>query len=188
MLISECVQGPFGNHVITFDSNPKFVQVKPGSAFDRQRQIQNMPWGGSTNLQGTFEMILRRGQECKLSDDDMPKRLIIVSDMQFNQITTGGWGTSSHQTNFEAIEKMYKAAGYTRPQIVFWNVNGSSTDFPVTAGENGTALVAGASPSTLKAIINGADFTPAGIMRQTLDDARYDPVRAALGPIIEEME
>jgi Mg-chelatase subunit ChlD len=181
MIISEVVQGPFHGHVITFNTTPQFVQIKDGSAYDRRQQVQNIPWGGSTNLQGTFELILRRGQECKLTDEDMPKRLIIVSDMQFNQIQSGGWGaTSSYQTNFEAIDRMYKAAGYTRPQIVFWNVNGSSTDFPVTAGEHGTALVAGASPSTLKAIINGADFTPNGIMRQTLDDERYNPVREAL--------
>lgn len=181
MLISECVHGAFRNHIITFSADPTFFEIPDGTAFDRYRKVKSAPWGMNTNLQKTFEMILRRGQECKLSDDDMPKRIIIVSDMQFDQIEGGGYyGSRSSQTNFEAVDEMYRNAGFTRPQIVFWNVNGSSGDFPVTAGENGTALVAGASPSTLKAIINGADFTPNGIMRQTLDDERYNPVREAL--------
>ena len=188
MIISECVEGPFGNHVITFNTNPAFVQVKKGPAFDRYRQIKNIDWGGSTNLQATFELILNRGKSCGLTDEDMPKRLIIVSDMQFNAVETSGWGASKTQTNFEAIDEMYRNSGYTRPQIVFWNVNGSSTDFPVTAGEHGTALVSGSSPSTLRAIINGADFTPKGIMRETLDDERYKPVRDALDlPVLVEM-
>lgn len=179
MLISEVVEGPFHGHVITFNSTPEFVQIRDGSAFNRLQQVMNIPWGGSTNLQGTFELILRRGQVCGLTNEDMPKRLIIVSDMQFNQIESGQWN-STCQTNFEAIDKMYMEAGYTRPQIVFWNVNGKSTDFPVTAGEHGTSLVSGASPSVLKGIITGVNFSPVGIMRQTLDDERYDPVRKAL--------
>ena len=95
--------------------------------------------------------------------------------MQFNKIDWDG-----SLTNFEAIDAMYSRSKYTRPQIVFWNVNGSSTDFPVTAGQHGTVLVAGSSPSTLRAIINGTDFTPGGIMRETLNSDRYDCIRTVL--------
>ena len=175
MIISEVVEGPFRNHVITFNDTPEFVEISDGSAFDRWRQISEISWGGSTNLAKTFELILHRGQSCGLTDEDMPKRLIIVSDMQFNAIE---WNSSL--TNFEAIDTMYSRSGYTRPQIVFWNVNGSSTDFPVTSGQHETALVAGSSPSTLRAIINGTDFTPRGIMRETLNSDRYNCIRTVL--------
>ncbi|MHA2265536.1 MAG: DUF2828 family protein, partial [Candidatus Thorarchaeota archaeon] len=117
MIISEVVEGPFHNHVITFNSTPEFAVVRDGSAFDRWRQVSGINWGGSTNLQATFELILNRGRSAGLTDEDMPRRLIIVSDMQFNQISRSGWyGTSEYQTNFEAIDQMYAAAGYTRPQ------------------------------------------------------------------------
>ena len=174
MIISDVVQGPFHGHLITFNDVPAFQVVPDGSAFDRFRTIRNMAWGGSTNLEGTFKLILSRTQECKLSQNDMPKRLFIVSDMQFNQVS--GYGV---QTNWERINEMYRTAGYTRPQIVFWNVNGASTDFPVTTGEQDTALISGFSPAILKALLRGEDYTPMSVLRLALDDSRYDEVRTA---------
>jgi hypothetical protein len=64
---------------------------------------------------------------------------------------------------------------------VFWNVVGSTSDFPVTVDEEGTAMIAGFSPSILKSLIEGKKFSSIDIMRTALDDERYDPVRLALG-------
>lgn len=177
LLISKCSVGKFKHHVLTFNSVPAFAVIKDAPIYDRWRQLSSISWGGSTNLQATFELILNRGKECKLTQEDMPKRLWIISDMQFKQVN--GYGAV---TNFEAIEKMYAASGYTRPQIVFWNVNGSSSDFPVSVGDHGTALISGFSPSVMKAVLEGDDsFSPYGIMRKSLDSDRLQPVRLALG-------
>ena len=177
LLISKCSVGKFKHHVLTFNSVPAFAVIKDAPIYDRWRQLSSISWGGSTNIQATFELILNRGKECKLTQEDMPKRLWIISDMQFNQVN--GYGAV---TNFEAIEKMYAASGYTRPQIVFWNVNGSSSDFPVSVGDHGTALISGFSPSVMKAVLEGDDsFSPYGIMRKSLDSDRLQPVRLALG-------
>ena len=177
LLISKCSVGKFKHHVLTFNSVPAFAVIKDTPIYDRWRQLSSISWGGSTNLQATFELILNRGKECKLTQEDMPKRLWIISDMQFNKVN--GYGAV---TNFEAIEKMYAASGYTRPQIVFWNVNGSSSDFPVSVGDHGTALISGFSPSVMKAVLEGDDsFSPYGIMRKSLDSDRLQPVRLALG-------
>lgn len=174
MIVSEVVEGPFHNNVLTFNTTPQFVKLTDGSAYDRWEQIRSIPWGGSTDLQKTFKLILNRGRDCGLTDKDMPKRLFIVSDMQFNSID------NSNLTNFEEIDKMYRESGYTRPHIVFWNVNGSSDDFPVTANEHGTVLVSGSSPSILKAIINNVSFSTNDIIRTTLDDCRYNLIKEAL--------
>jgi hypothetical protein len=177
LLISKCSVGKFKNHVLTFNSVPSFVLIKDAPIYQRWHQLANISWGGSTDIQATFELILNRGKKCKLTQADMPKRLWIISDMQFNQCN--GYGSV---TNFEAIEKMYAKSGYTRPQIVFWNVDGSSTDFPVSVGNNGTALISGFSPSVMKAVLEGDDsFSSYSIMRNCLDDERLQPVRLALG-------
>ena len=184
LLISKCSVGKFKHHVLTFNSVPAFAVIKDAPIYDRWRQLSSISWGGSTNLQATFELILNRGKECKLTQEDMPKRLWIISDMQFNQVN--GYGAV---TNFEAIEKMYAASGYTRPQIVFWNVNGSSSDFPVSVGDHGTALISGFSPSVMKAVLEGDDsFSPYSIMRKSLDSDRLQPVRLALGVEDEKNE
>ena len=121
-------------------------------------------------------LILNRAKVCNLSQEDMPKRLWIISDMQFNDV-------DRYTTNFEAIEKLYAQSNYTRPQIVFWNVNGASKDFPVSVDDNGTAMISGFSPAVMKSILSGDKnaFSPYGIMRNTLDDERLKKVVELFG-------
>jgi hypothetical protein len=177
LIISAVVEGPFHNNVITFNSTPEFVEIRDGDIGDRFEQIRNIPWGGSTNLQKTFEMILEKGKAAGLTNKDMPKRIVLVSDMQFNRIEEY---SDIPKTNFEIIEKMYENSNYTKPDIVFWNVNGSSEDFPVTMEDNGTCLISGASPSIIKAIIKTKELSSVSILRETLDDKRYQVVKDQL--------
>lgn len=177
LLISKCSTGKFKNHVLSFNTTPSFHLIDEADIYQRYRQLVGIDWGGSTNIQATFEMILSQAKKYNLTNEDMPKRLWIISDMQFNQVN--GYG---NMTNFEVIDKMYAASNYNRPQIIFWNVNGSSTDFPVSVSDNGTALISGFSPIIMKSILNGdTNFSPYGIMRNTLDSERLLPVRKALG-------
>jgi hypothetical protein len=178
LLGCNAVEGPFHGHVITFHDKPSFQIIKDGTLTQRYQQLSRIPWGGSTNIQATFDLILERGKACNLTDKDMPKRLFIISDLQLNLIQ---YSTHDVKTNFEFIEQKYKSAGYIRPQVVFWNINGSSTDFPVTVDDQGTALISGFSPSIMKAVVNGNEITPATILRDTIDDNRYDDIRNALG-------
>ena len=176
LLISKCSVGKFKNHVITFNTTPEFDVLNDGSIYDRWKQLSNIRWGGSTNLQATFELILSRAKMFGLTQADMPKRLWIISDMQFDQIN--GYGNI---TNFQAIDNMYVGSGFIRPNIIFWNVNGNSTDFPVSVGDHGTALISGFSPLIMKSILNGDEsFSPYGVMRRALDDERLLPVRQYL--------
>ena len=176
LLIAKCSTGKFKNHVISFNSIPNFHLIKDVPIYERYLQLVGIDWGGSTNIQSTFQMILDSGKKYNLTQEDMPKRLWIISDMQFNMVN--GSGAS---TNFEAIDAMYAASNYTRPQIVFWNVNGASTDFPVSVSDHGTALISGFSPTIMKAVLDGdVSFSPYNIMRKTLDSERLLPVRRAL--------
>jgi len=172
ILISKFVKGPFQHNVITFNTTPQFIKIKDGTFFERFQQIRNIPWGGSTDLQSTFLLILNKAKEYKLKDEDLPKRLFIISDMQFNTIN----GYNSF-TNFQAIDNMYRESGYTRPKIVFWNVNGQSTDFPVSVNDDGTCLVSGASPVILESIIRSKNFNSYDVLRCALDSNRYMQIK-----------
>jgi hypothetical protein len=176
LLISNTVQGMFHNHVITFHTYPAFKVLEKGTLYQRFQQIRSIPWGGSTNIQATFELILNKAKNAKLSQEDMPKRIIIISDMQFNIAE----GYSNNKTNFERIDEKYQESGYTRPILVFWNVNGNTNDFPVTVDKNNTVMVSGYSTSIIKAILNEKSFTSYNIMRAALDDERYAPVKQQL--------
>jgi hypothetical protein len=55
LYISERNEGPFKDAFITFNDNPTLEVVK-GSLSERYRQMARANWGGSTNLQSTFEL------------------------------------------------------------------------------------------------------------------------------------
>jgi hypothetical protein len=171
LIVSGTVSSPFKNNVITFNDTPEFVLIDDGDIDKRYFQLRHINWGGSTNIKATFEMILSRGKAAGLKNEQMPKRIIIVSDMQFNTVE------GRNSTNFEEIDRMYMESDYDRPTIVFWNVNGNTDDFPVTVDDNNTAMISGFSPSILKSVMNTKEFSPYSIMRETLDDERYSNVR-----------
>ena len=176
LMISSVVEGEFKNHVITFHETPTFQVIKDGDIFTRYQQLRNITWGGSTNLEATFDLILNKASLAKLTDEQMPKTIYIVSDMQMNAIL----GYGKPMTNFQAIDLKYKSYGYTRPNIVFWNVNGVSTDFPVTVDDDGTCLISGASPAILKSILKSTVFSSYDIMRTELDSDRYKEIKDCL--------
>jgi len=175
LMVSSVVTGEFHNHVISFADNPQFLKLEDGTIASRYNQINRLEVGYSTDIQKVFELILERGKAAGLTDADMPKKIWIISDMQFND-NCNIRGT----TNFEAIEEKYSNSNFTRPEIVFWNVNGKITDYPVSVDDNGTCLVSGFSPSILKSILTTSEFSSVGILRTELDSDRYKQVRMAL--------
>lgn len=54
---------------------------------------------------------------------------------------------------FRMIEVRYEKAGYKRPKLVFWNLNGRTGNSPVTIGEGGTCMVSGAYPTIMISVL-----------------------------------
>jgi hypothetical protein len=157
--------GVFKDTFLTFSSKPK-AQVVKGTLAQKMSQMNSSDWGMSTNLHAAFDEILRIAVKGGVNASDMPKTLLILSDMQFNQCVS--FDDSAHQM----IKRKYKDAGYEVPNIVFWNLN-SKDNVPVKFDKHGTALVSGFSPAVMKGVLSGADMTPYGIMLATVDVPRY---------------
>ena len=169
LYISERSEGPFKDTFITFSDNPRFQQVK-GTLVQRIKGCAHNDWGMSTNLEAVFKLVLSQAEKYAVKPEDMPERIIILSDMQFNQCVKG-----KDRTAHEMIKHKYKKAGYTVPQIVFWNIN-AADNVPVAFDEMGTALVSGCSPAILKAVLKADmdNFTPEGIMKKAIMIERYN--------------
>lgn len=175
IMIADMNEGVFHNHIINFDASPTFTVLGDYDIFSKVHTLQRMPWGGNTDLNKVFNLILNKARDHKLSQEDMPKKLFILSDMQFDNAT----GNSS-KTSFELIDEMYKNSGYIRPQIIFWNLSGKIKDFPVTAREDGTLLVSGFNTEILKNILDLGTFTPECLLNNLVNSERYQPVRKLL--------
>lgn len=178
MYISERNEGVFKDMFMTFSSNPQ-IQKLLGPLSDRYRQLARADWGMSTNLEAAFKTILNQAVRFNIPQDEMPSKVLILSDMEFNQATGGGLrGESNWNPSAMAmIDEMFTNAGYTRPGIIFWNLKSNGGNFPARFDETGTALVSGFSPSVMKAVISNPDsLTPINIMNETVNSERYEPV------------
>ena len=179
LYISERNEGPFKDAFITFSSKPQ-LQVLSGSLNDRYTQMSDSDWGMSTDLEATFKLILNQATKHKLSQDKMPNKILILSDMEFNSATGGGgWrneGGKWTPTAQQMIEKMYNDAGYKIPQIVYWNIQSRNGGVPVAFDAKGTALVSGFSPAIMTSLLGGDIESPQQIMDKTILSERYAPI------------
>jgi hypothetical protein len=159
--------GPFKDVFLTFSTSPKFVTVT-GTLSQKVQTMERSNWDMSTNLHAAFDEILRVSISNNVAREDMPKVLLIMSDMQFNCCT--GYDDRAIQM----IRRKYNDADYEMPAVVFWNIN-AYENVPVRFDEKGTALVSGFSPSIMKAVL-AADMdamTPEAVMKKAVMSDRY---------------
>ena len=174
LYISERNVGPFKDAFVTFSESPS-LQILKGSLNDRYNQLAKSEWGMSTNLEAVFNLVLSKAKESKVSAEEMPTMLLILSDMEFDAAAGGRWGRGGwNPTAHEMIEEMYADAGYTMPKIVYWNIQSrGDNNKPVHFDEKGTALVSGFSPSLLTNLLAGKEMTPLSMMMSVIDSERY---------------
>lgn len=176
MYISERNEGAFKDMFMTFSSNPQ-IQKLLGPLSDRHRQLARADWGMSTDLEEAFKTLLTQAIKFNVSQDEMPTKVLILSDMEFNQATGDNWSNDSdwNPTAIEMIDKMYNEVGYKRPGVIFWNLHSNGGNFPARFDEVGTALISGFSPSILKSVLsNPNSLTPVNIMNETVNSERYE--------------
>lgn len=164
LYISERNEGVFKDAFITFSSRPQMQYLK-GNINDRIQQLITSDWDMNTNFVAVFELILKKALENKLTQDDIPKTILAISDMEFDSANSG-------TTNYEHIKNIFKQNGYKLPNIVFWNVNGRVGNLPITMKNENVALISGASPSVIKAVLTD-NINPIKIMDSVIETERY---------------
>jgi hypothetical protein len=124
----------------------------------------------NTDLEATFRLLLKRAVDGNVPQEDMPTKLLIISDMEFD-------AAFAKRTNFDAIKGLYEACGYEMPGIIFWNVNGRLGNVPVKTNTPNTALVSGCSPSIIRSVLGGDELTPLAVMLKTINSDRYSCIK-----------
>ncbi len=167
-------RGEFANHFITFSEKPRLVEIKGRDIVDKVRYCDTFNEVANTNLEAVFMLILRTAVKNKVSAADMPSKLYIISDMQFDCCVVGG----NDDVLFKAMRKLYNKYGYDLPEIVFWNVNARCDAMPVTRSETGAALVSGYTPAVFDMVMGG-EISPEAVMDKILASKRYAAITAA---------
>lgn len=161
--------GAFANKFMTFTDVPRIVDVTGNTLLEKYHTVTNHV-GFNTNLEAAFDAILSTAVRTKCPQADLPKALVIISDMEIDQ-----WNGGS-LTFTEEMRKRFADAGYEMPKLVYWNVDSRKDTLLASKNDPNAILVSGQSASTFKNLIKGIDLSAYEIMVETLNDPRYDCV------------
>lgn len=164
--------GVFANHFITFSSKPQLVEVKGRDLLSKLQHISSYDEVADTNIQAVFELILRTAVKNNVPQSEMPERIFIISDMEFNYCTN-----NAEMTNFEYAKKSFEEAGYKLPKVIFWNVASRVQQIPVTKNEQGVTLVSGCNARLFQQVLSD-NIDPLAFMMEIVGSARYEKIVA----------
>jgi hypothetical protein len=159
-------KGVYADKFMTFSHKPQWVNLKGNTLYEKIMNAVKADWQMNTNIAKAMYLILETAIKYDIPKEDMPKSLIIVSDMQFDSCS------EYDESLFESIEKEYNNFGVELPYIVFWNVNSKRDTFQKV---NKMQLVSGQSVSTFKTIIENLGKSPYEAMINTLE--KYNDVK-----------
>lgn len=173
--IAEKAHGPFANHFITFSTHPELVKFEGIDIVDKFKRCVRADWGMNTDLKAVFNMLFDTAVKDDIKQEDMPERIYIFSDMQFDRCVSVGnscyyASQSKIDTMMEAEKKRWARYGYKLPSVVFWNVNAAFKNNIPAIGE-GFSYVSGFSPVMIETILSGKDGID--LMLEKLNSERY---------------
>jgi hypothetical protein len=153
LVLASLAKPPFNGGFITFSATPSFERLDlDKSLFDLVTELGKADWGMNTNLNAVFlDLLLPLAVKNNIKQEDMIKRLFIFTDMQFDQCGTSA-SPAAWATNYDAIERAYKAEGYEVPQLVYWDLSTGAEPktVEVESERKGVAMMNGFSAAMLK--------------------------------------
>jgi hypothetical protein len=166
LVVAEMTAEPFKGRVITFSATPQWHTIAGSTLCNKVGSLARAAWDMNTDFIAVFKMILTEAKVYRLSPEQMIKKIFVFTDMQFDAATIG----DRYQTAYETVKEMYANAGYTIPQIVFWNLRDTHSSFPVRKDTPGVALMSGFSSEMLKMFLDDEPMTPYSTMLKAVKD------------------
>ena len=165
-------KGIYHNKYMTFTDRPSFLTInEDASLHDQLVQAWSAGVGYSTNLERAFMYILDTAIENNVKPEDMPKALVVVSDMEIDPFFRG------YKLDFlEEMARRFRNAGYMMPKVLLWNVEGRNSTFHAKFTNPNVVFASGYSASAFTSIIKGINKDAYAVMYDTLMDAQYDRV------------
>ena len=178
---AERCSGEFKDKYITFSETPQLVDLSKGQSLRDKLEIAFAhDEVADTNIAAVFELILATAIKGKMKQKDLPKTILILSDMEFN-ISVSMFSPNMEATTklFTDIGRRYAENGYKLPHVAFWNIMSRTKTIPIKENEWGVTLVSGFSPTVVKMVLTN-EIDPYIALLNVLNDARYAPVEAAI--------
>ena len=170
-------EGPFKDCYISFSTHPQFVKIEGRNIVEKVRNIKDNSLIADTNLESVFDLLRKGCINRKWKAGDMPKTLVIISDMEINEgIEELEWREENTAIKglMEQIRDKWIADGLEKyfPKLVYWNVNARNNTI-LDMGPN-VSYVSGCSPVLFEQVVSGK--TGYNIMFDKLLSERYKAI------------
>lgn len=161
-------KGDYHNLFMTFSEIPQIVALKGETLEQKIRNVSKAEWGMNTDLKAAFDKILDIALENNTPKEDMPKSIIVISDMEIDYCGNREW------TFYDKMAHKFQKHGYEIPNIVFWNVNSRHDVFHADKSRKGVQLCSGQSVTVFKQLMGCIGYTPVEMMEKVINSERYD--------------
>ena len=170
---AERARGPFHGHYISFSSRPQLIETYGFDFVDKVERIYSTNLCENTNIEAAFDMLLDTAIKSHCRQSDLPKTIIVVSDMQFDR--QRDYYGNSNATLMENIAYKWQRAGYQMPELVYWNVQARGNNVIPMQAKDGITFVSGFSPTLFSQIMMGK--TGYELMMDKLNEERYSCIQ-----------
>lgn len=169
---SERMSGAYRNRFITFSNRPQFVDLSACRTLKEKLELAfSHNDCTNTNIEATFDLILGTALANRLKQEELPRTVLVISDMEFDQAMR----EHDPETLFDTIRMRYARYGYRMPKLVFWNVNSRTNVIPVRENELGVGLVSGFSVNVCRMVLSN-ELDPFACLKKILEGERYKKV------------
>ena len=160
-------KGAFHNLWMSFSREPKFHEIKGETLEQIIENIDTRDWDMNTNLELAFELVLNTAIKNNCTQEEMPKSIIVISDMEIDCCTNSEW------IFYDTMKSRFASFGYEIPNIVFWNVESRRDTYHADSKRKGVQLVSGQSVGTFSLVMKTINMTPIECMMSAINDERY---------------
>jgi hypothetical protein len=165
-------KGDYHNLYLTFTDRPHFIELREGATLaECVSKVMATDVGYSTNLEAAFDYVLKHAIANGVSNAEMPKALVVVSDMEIDR-----YMRQNKMDFVDAMKAKFARHGYTLPKLIMWNVQARNDT--VLSKQEDVLLVSGQSASTFRELCGNLDGKTAwDLMLETLGNKMYDCIR-----------
>lgn len=183
MYFAERNKGAWHNKFLTFASKPSFIDLKGSNLMEKVSCIPDIC--DNTNIEAAFDLVLQTAINNHLSQEDMPKAIVIISDMEFDSATGDySWSRQEREKSVAKQNKLmdeiaykFQQHGYIIPKVIYWNADSRQDTYHAISQNKNVAMVSGQSVSAFRSVLMAIDENPYDTMVETLSDPIYDVVR-----------
>lgn len=173
---AERMGGAYHNRFITFSNTPRYVDLSSCRTLKEKLELAfSNNDCTNTNIEATFRLILETAVRNRLSQEELPATILVISDMEFDQAM---WGKNT-DTLFGIIKKRFAVHGYKMPKLVFWNVNSRTNVIPVRENKLGVGLVSGFSVNICNMVLSN-ELDPFACLKKVLEGERYRKIEECI--------